>query len=231
MADTNLIEDIKVRTSYLTNIPYNAEIIRVTETEFEAGLPLRPENVELLVDDIRAYPNKEDLDVHQPTESTQTDMPISPHNEIAVVSEPASLPLPQKQPNAAALNNPSPTCVDLSGTILNHAILDGCNLEGVLLRAVSLDHASLRHAILNNVVLEGGSLRSCDLRASNLTAVNLKDADLQKADLRGAILHSADFTGANLCGADLRGATIFETSFVNVKYDDTTQWGNNIKPT
>ncbi|MEI6179306.1 MAG: pentapeptide repeat-containing protein [Chloroflexales bacterium] len=84
---------------------------------------------------------------------------------------------------------------DLTGTILDYA----------LIRKVELHRAVLRDASLKGAVLEQTRLRGADLRGADLTGAILHDVDLRNADLRGAILTLAELKTVRLKDARLEG--------------------------
>ncbi len=98
----------------------------------------------------------------------------------------------EKDFSSANLSELNLVGVDLYGTNLNAAILDGANLS----------NADLRKANLNEAKLNGA---------------NLSNADLRKANLSNTHAIQTDFTGANLSGACItRLAITTETNFTDV---------------
>ncbi|GAA1545322.1 hypothetical protein GCM10009730_63020 [Streptomyces albidochromogenes] len=73
------------------------------------------------------------------------------------------------------------------------------------LTGVVLDEAILANAILAHVKLAGSSLANADLSGADLTGADLTDADLTGADLTKANLTDAHLTGVTFEGATLDG--------------------------
>jgi uncharacterized protein YjbI with pentapeptide repeats len=93
--------------------------------------------------------------------------------------------------------------LNLTGSILSHA----------LLHYVRLHRANLRDADLSGAVLEHVKLRGADLRNCNLAGVLFDDVDLRGADLRdahvaGAVFHNVNFDDCRGDGVNWNAARI-----------------------
>jgi hypothetical protein len=95
-------------------------------------------------------------------------------------------------------NNGESQRLNLSGTDLRWAILNGAKLDGVDFTSAHLDKAELKAA----------ELRGAILLNAYLSEAILEGAQLQNADLSGAMLQGAKVAGVNFSGADLRGANL-----------------------
>lgn len=95
-------------------------------------------------------------------------------------------------------NNGESQRLNLSGTDLRWAILNGAKFDGVDFASAHLDNAELKAAELRGAILFN----------AHLTEAMLEDAQLQHADLRGAVLQGAKVARVNFSGADLRGADL-----------------------
>ena len=119
--------------------------------------------------------------------------------------------------------------LDLSGTHLRWARLEGANFSGTDfswadLRLATLDRAKLIEANLRGITLDNALLSAADLTRADLTdaslfqalaaRADLNSAHLERAVLRYARLEEAVFDDAVLFRADLRECTLFEASFV-----------------
>jgi uncharacterized protein YjbI with pentapeptide repeats len=87
---------------------------------------------------------------------------------------------------------------DLSGALLNNAILRQGRFSGSSFKGGDLMYADL----------SGSDLSYADFTGAKMKGVNLQQADLTYADFTGADLSFADFRGANLGGVQLGGATL-----------------------
>ena len=106
--------------------------------------------------------------------------------------------------------------LDLRGTDLRGASLDGVHLERAILAGTHLEDASLqkghleaadlRGAVLSNADLVEANLKGADLREARLETAYLVEAHLEGASLGGAFMAGAYLGGAYLEGADLGGA-------------------------
>ncbi len=128
--------------------------------------------------------------------------------------------------------------VDIRGSILCDAHLEGVNfrnahLEGVDFRNAYLEEADLRGACLDKADFRGAHLNKADLRGACLNGANLTEAFLDEADLRYAFLEEtvareakmrktllqnayidkADFCGACMQQADLRSTHAVKAIF------------------
>ncbi len=88
--------------------------------------------------------------------------------------------------------------LNLSGTDLRWAILNGAKFDGVDFTSAHLDRAELKAAQLMGAILLN----------AHLSEAILEGAQLQGADLRGAVLQGAKMARVNFSGADLRGANL-----------------------
>jgi hypothetical protein len=103
--------------------------------------------------------------------------------------------------------------LDLRGTDLRGAVLDGVHLERAILVGVHLEEASLQEAHLEAADLRGAFLSNADLVEANLKGADLSEAVLEsaylvEAHLEGANLGAAVMAGAYLGGAHLEGANL-----------------------
>ncbi len=113
--------------------------------------------------------------------------------------------------------------LDLSGTYLAAATLDGSKLAGARLanidlnrsslQTVDLSRANLRGALLEEIlalkaIMNEADLREAQLRAASLEQVSAQKANFLRADLSDAYLYMADLTGATLTSAVLSGANL-----------------------
>lgn len=106
--------------------------------------------------------------------------------------------------------------VDLRGTALGFAVLDGGRLAGTDFRGAELAYASLIRADLARANFEGCLMPFARLDGANaveatfaravLSGAVLTGADCSRCDLRGAICMGTDLTGARLDGANTEGA-------------------------
>jgi uncharacterized protein YjbI with pentapeptide repeats len=83
--------------------------------------------------------------------------------------------------------------------------LQGVDVRGTMLYAAHLEGADLRRAHL-----EGAILTEAHLEGAMLYAAHLEGADLSGAHLERAILYGARLEGANLYAAHLEGAILYE---------------------
>lgn len=95
-------------------------------------------------------------------------------------------------------NNGELQRLNLYGTDLRWALLNGARFDGVDFTLAHLDKAELKAAELREAVFLG----------AHLSDAILESAQLQNADLRGAVLRNAKVAGVNFSGADLRGADL-----------------------
>ena len=102
--------------------------------------------------------------------------------------------------------------LDLQGTDLRSA-----NLQGADLSDADLQGTDLRSANLQGADLSDADLQETDLRSANLQGADLSDADLQGTDLRSANLQGADLSDADLQDADLRAAYLKGTDLISAK--------------
>ena len=118
--------------------------------------------------------------------------------------------------------------IDLSGTDLKSAILNGANLKranldgadltGAYLCEANLISVDLKNANLRNTRLNGADLSDADAINADLSGARLIRANLDNTNLQGANLGKADLSGAfivraNMVDADLSGARLYETTF------------------
>ncbi|NCR08801.1 MAG: pentapeptide repeat-containing protein [Microcystis aeruginosa LG13-11] len=98
--------------------------------------------------------------------------------------------------------------LDLSGTNLRKAYLNGANLNRANLIGANLNGANLIGANLIGAILIGANLNGANLIGANLIGANLIGANLNRANLNRANLDGANLDGANLIGANLDGANL-----------------------
>jgi hypothetical protein len=127
------------------------------------------------------------------------------------------------------------TPLDLHGTDLRRAALNGANLEGALLGDANLQGAWLRAANLQGANLGDADLRGAQVDGANLQGARFVDANLQDARLRSANLQGARFVDANLQqarldGADLQGARLDGAILREAHADGTTKWPDGFAP-
>ena len=117
--------------------------------------------------------------------------------------------------------------VNLTGSLMDGAILNETNLafanfKNAVLSGASLKEAVLDSAILTNARLSKSNLSYADLTKAelinvklsraDLTRTNLSKANLIKSNLSKAILHFSNLTKANLSQANLSHATLTATN-------------------
>lgn len=114
--------------------------------------------------------------------------------------------------------------LNLSGTDLRWADLEGANLQGVNLSRAHLYPANLRGADLTNSVL-----REAYLMEADLAGAILRGADLWKVHAERAVLKEACFKGAALLEGNLHGADVSdarglsEAEFRRAYHDERTR--------
>ena len=111
--------------------------------------------------------------------------------------------------------------IDLSGTNLKEANLQGAILFDAKLQEVNLIGSNLKNAALACANLQNAKLQKANLEESNLQnaklqKANLDGANLNRADLRVADLEKSNLQGANLHGANLRKADLGDTNLSEV---------------
>lgn len=106
-------------------------------------------------------------------------------------------------------HDPDGARLDLAGTDLSRAFLEGAHLEKANLSGTLLIGALLAGAHLDDAYLSGAHLEGAILQFAKLARVSLEGAHLDGANLRGAVLDVVDLRGATLANtclvdADLR---------------------------
>ena len=82
---------------------------------------------------------------------------------------------------------------------------------------LDLGGTDLRRADLNGATFQGVNLIGTHLYRARLTGIHLEGADLTNADLSRAVLHEAHLEGADLTGAILDGTTLTGANLKGVK--------------
>lgn len=119
--------------------------------------------------------------------------------------------------------------LDLSGKWFEHSInLKGLNLTGIILNKAVLANARLERAVLADTNLEGANLACARLEEAILEGAHLEGAILFAARLEGAILWHANLKGANLGRAHLEGANLGSIEFSRENKMGDVLWGNYI---
>ncbi len=101
--------------------------------------------------------------------------------------------------------------VDLSGSSLARAQLDGIQAGRASFRGASLAEASLEKIVASDADFTDADLSHANLQGANLVRARLPQARLCSANLEGATLAAADVRGASLVGATLRHARLSDT--------------------
>jgi hypothetical protein len=110
--------------------------------------------------------------------------------------------------------------VNLKGVELNYgkmsyAILSGSELDHAMLERVDLRFAQLEGASLQHAVLKHANLQGANMRGANFSFANLMHADLRNSDMRGANFQQANLKRAALNGAKLQGADLSTATGLN----------------
>ena len=98
--------------------------------------------------------------------------------------------------------------INLQGSCLNGANVEGAWLREADLKRVSLQHAKLYNADMGESFLMDANLNRADLREAHLDEAKLWNANLYEARLSDAHLRGTDLLGAHLLGAKLERATL-----------------------
>ena len=98
--------------------------------------------------------------------------------------------------------------INLPGTDLRDAKLQGAHLLGANFQGTDLQGANLQGANLLFANLQGADLHRVNFQGADLQSANLKGAELPGANLRYSRLRGANFQGANLRHAQLQGADL-----------------------
>ena len=106
----------------------------------------------------------------------------------------------------------------LSGFVLEGAILCGADLSGADLTGARAGQADFSGALMEDAVFAGAALRHCrfdgalldgaDFSRADMWGAVLDGAELRDAKLSDAILHEASLAGTDLTGANLNGAEL-----------------------
>ena len=99
--------------------------------------------------------------------------------------------------------------VDLKGTKLSNAQLNGACLSG----------SNFREANLENAKFSGADLRRADFREANLKGTNFTNADLRDANFSGNDLTETTCKNAKMKGADLEGTDTSDVRFDEANFD------------
>jgi uncharacterized protein YjbI with pentapeptide repeats len=113
--------------------------------------------------------------------------------------------------------------IQLSGSDLTGASLEGADLAHVELTGANLTRAWLREANLFASLLSGANLTDAWLRDAKLTDAHLYGANLTGTDLSHADLGRAHFTRANLTHANLTEANLTLAKLINADLDGIDQ--------
>jgi len=103
---------------------------------------------------------------------------------------------------------------DLSGSILDNAILVEGNLRGA-----KLMRTHLKGANLNGALFGGADLSGAQLNDSYLISAELTETDLDGAELSGANLYMANLKDADLRDAQLKGSHFSSANLENVNFE------------
>ena len=108
--------------------------------------------------------------------------------------------------------------VDLSFSILTHAMLNGSEFSGArcintFFGSAYLQNASFRGACLMEARLSHAFLENADFSDADLNGAKFEDAHMMGAILNGASLQSADFSRADLTGVSFISADTRRTDF------------------
>lgn len=90
-------------------------------------------------------------------------------------------------------------------------------LAGYDLKNADLSQLDLSGTHMFDACLEGANLMGTNMTNCDLTHCNMKNADLTKACLAGARLWNADLTSANLTECDMTSADLWNAKLFNVK--------------
>ena len=120
--------------------------------------------------------------------------------------------------------------VTLMGYDLREADLAFANMYGAFIGNTSFANANLGGANLRNGYKTRADFRGANLSSANISGAILIDANLENTNLEGANLIGTSFIRTNLVGANLKGVTLANTSFLNITYDETTQWPEGFTP-
>jgi hypothetical protein len=107
--------------------------------------------------------------------------------------------------------------IDLSGSNLAEANLEGANFNSVNLYRANFREANLMRTNFNRADVSAADLRKVNLSKASVRRAKLSNADLRKAVLRQVHFGKTDFLRADLRGADLSGSILEQAQFVNTK--------------
>lgn len=113
--------------------------------------------------------------------------------------------------------------VNLSGSDLYAAKLNGIDLSEAKLYKANLNRANLSSANLTSTNLTGAQLCKANLSSANLNKADLISANLMGANLSSIYLSSANLRSANLCDTNLSGAYLYGANLSRTKNFTSTQ--------
>jgi uncharacterized protein YjbI with pentapeptide repeats len=113
--------------------------------------------------------------------------------------------------------------VNLSGSDLYAAKLNGIDLSEAKLYKANLNRANLSSANLTSTNLTGAQLCKANLSSANLNKADLISANLMDANLSSTYLSSANLRSANLCNTNLSGAYLYSANLSRTKNSTSTQ--------
>lgn len=105
------------------------------------------------------------------------------------------------------------------------------NLQGSWLNGANVDGACLHEADLKKVSLQGAELYDADMRESFLIGANLNRADLREAHLDKAVLSNAGLYEARLSDAKLPGTDLSEARLLGAKLERAVLTNGNLRYT
>jgi uncharacterized protein YjbI with pentapeptide repeats len=115
---------------------------------------------------------------------------------------------------------------DLSGIVLDHAILSGLTLANASIHNASFRYselsginflkARLMNCTLYSAMCDKGNFASCVMDSVNLNHAHLKDCDMRNALFRLCVADSfTSFNGATLSRAEIHNSIFFKSNFDN----------------
>jgi len=127
---------------------------------------------------------------------------------------------------------------DLTGAVLNNALLNRTSLIRATLNQVNLSDSSLVRANLSSAKLIGADLRQTALENASLTGADLSEAKLDLSNLHGASLGEvsamgaqfpfADLSQSHWQGADLSAADLSNANLTEADLSSTKLVGTNL---
>lgn len=115
--------------------------------------------------------------------------------------------------------------INLNGSNIKNAILDGIVLSRVEIRGAYMNNSSIKDSNLNE-----STFTSCDFTNADLSGSLTNNLDLSYTNLTGAKLKNMDLTSINFEGADLTNADLRESNILQSQLDGIFN-KNNIKIT